>query len=64
MQKYNMLMAICIRNHICRVNLLPGMIKGFFVTTAITKALCTNTGGLEVDHTYLEVHVLAALSFG
>ena len=40
------------------------MRKGFFVTTALTKALCTNTGGLELDHTYLEIHVLAALSLG
>ena len=59
-----MLLTICICNHICHVKLLPGMRKGFFVTTALTKALCTNTGGLELDHTYLEIHVLAALSLG
>ena len=42
------------------------MRKGFFFffTIAITKALGTNTGGLELGHTYFEVHDLATLSFG
>lgn len=58
------ILTICICNHICQVKFLPGMRKGLLVTTATTKALCINTGGVEVHHTYLEVHVLAALSFG
>lgn len=56
-----MLLTICISNHICQVKLLPGTRKGPSVTIAVKRTQCSNVGGVEVDYTYLELYVLAAV---